>query len=72
MSNKHQGGPNPPGYKSPVRNGKRTIGVYLELALFDAMHEIMRRDGKTVQGTLLCLCEEYVRTDGKFPTPRCE
>lgn len=62
---------NPPGYKPPIRKGKRMIGAYIDPALFDAMHEITRRDGTSMQATLERFCREFVRTNGKWPDQSC-
>jgi hypothetical protein len=65
MKRKHSGGKHPPGYKGPGRVGKRIVAAYLERELFDAVHEITRRDGHTIQSTMERFWRTFVRTNGQ-------
>lgn len=57
----HQGGPNPPGYKAPVLDGKRLITAYVPPDLFDAITRRVQREGITKQEAVTRLLARYAK-----------
>jgi hypothetical protein len=61
----HQGGPNPPGYKAPVLDGKRLITAYVPRDLFDAITKRVQKDGTSKQEAITRLLTDYAKHDGQ-------
>lgn len=66
----HKGGQHPPGYVAKIRKGRRQVAAYIELDLFNAMHEMTLREGTTIQATVERLCRAFVDANRKLPRPK--
>jgi hypothetical protein len=60
----YTGNRNPPGYRCPKLQGRKSVSLWLEPPLVKALNEAAARIGASRQDVIEELCKEFVRKQG--------